>query len=219
MGHVQAENAERNVANMELVGGRPVVDFVNTLSDRALVNPLERLASYADLVSWALRVEAVSESEAGVLRRRAEAHPAEAAAVLERAVALREAIYRCFSARAAGMEMDAGDLEVVNREVAGAMAHLRVAPGTERCEWAWAGSDELDRVLWPIARSAAELLTGEELDRVKECAGDACGWLYLDTSRNRSRRWCDMKACGNRAKARRHYHRHRAGEGTDAADG
>jgi predicted RNA-binding Zn ribbon-like protein len=69
--------------------------------------------------------------------------------------------------------------------------------------------------LRPIARSAAELLTSETLSRVRECGGATCTWLFLDASRNRSRRWCSMESCGNRAKARRHYRRRR--EGGDAS--
>ena len=69
---------------------------------------------------------------------------------------------------------------------------------------------KLDQMLWPIIRSAAELLTSDKLDRVCECPGENCGWLFIDMSRNRSRRWCDMKDCGNRAKARRHYRKTKA---------
>ena len=78
--------------------------------------------------------------------------------------------------------------------------------------WVWdEGGRALDSMLWPVARSAADLLTSGELQAVRQCAGRACGWLFLDTSRNRTRRWCDMSVCGNRAKARRHHERLRSG--------
>jgi predicted RNA-binding Zn ribbon-like protein len=77
----------------------------------------------------------------------------------------------------------------------------------------WPDSAELDRMLWPLATSALSLLLSEEVGRIKECAADDCHWLFLDSSRNQSRRWCDMKACGNRAKARHYYHRHQAHPG------
>ena len=67
----------------------------------------------------------------------------------------------------------------------------------------WPGTDDLARPLWPLALSAGDLLTSADRERVKECAADNCSWLFLDMSRNRSRRWCDMAVCGNRAKARR----------------
>jgi predicted RNA-binding Zn ribbon-like protein len=62
-------------------------------------------------------------------------------------------------------------------------------------------------MLWPIVDAAADLLVRGEPERIKTCGSATCGWLFLDLSRNRSRRWCDMKDCGNRAKARRHYAR------------
>jgi predicted RNA-binding Zn ribbon-like protein len=92
---------------------------------------------------------------------------------------------------------------------------VEVGAGGERWRWRWAGDAEsepaLDRVLWPVARSAAELLTSDDLAAVRECAAPDCRWLFLDRSRNRSRRWCAMATCGNRSKARRHYRRGRAG--------
>ncbi len=79
--------------------------------------------------------------------------------------------------------------------------------------WDWQDDPEpaLDRVLWPIIRSAAQLLIADELSRLKLCDADDCGWLFVDGSRNRSRRWCDMSDCGNRAKARRYRERQREG--------
>jgi predicted RNA-binding Zn ribbon-like protein len=65
-------------------------------------------------------------------------------------------------------------------------------------------------VAWWVARSAAELLTSKELTSVRECAGYDCGRLFMDGTKNRSRRWCDMASCGNRAKGRRHYERRKA---------
>ena len=102
----------------------------------------------------------------------------------------------------------AADLDALNATLARALPHLRIVPEADAYAWNWAGEeDALDSMLWPVARSAGDLLTSDELKRVGECQGDGCGWLFLDMSRNRSRRWCDMGDCGNRAKARRHYHR------------
>jgi len=87
-----------------------------------------------------------------------------------------------------------------------------IAGERSRCTWLWAeGGKALDCVLWPIARSAADLLTEGPLGAIRRCEGKGCGWLFLDTSRNRTRRWCDMRICGNRAKARRHHERMKAG--------
>jgi len=134
-----------------------------------------------------------------------------ATAVLERAIALREAIYRIFSAISHGRPPQAADLATYNAELSGALAHSRIVSTAEGFAWDWRrAEDALDRMLWPVVRDAAGLLTSEKLDRIGECADDRCGWLFLDVSRNRSRRWCAMEDCGNRAKARRHYERKRA---------
>jgi predicted RNA-binding Zn ribbon-like protein len=131
---------------------------------------------------------------------------------LGEALTLREALYRIFSARAAGLPAPAGDLRTANRAVGRAMAKAGlVTSASGRFQWAWPGSAPgLDRVTWWIARSAAELLTSRQLAAVRECAGYDCGWLFLDVTKNRSRRWCDMTTCGNRAKGRRHYERRRS---------
>ena len=82
--------------------------------------------------------------------------------------------------------------------------------GDYRWEWQSEGGNLLDRILWPIAESAANLLTSQDRADIRECDAPDCEWLFLDHSRNGSRRWCDMKSCGNRQKARRHYRRARA---------
>jgi predicted RNA-binding Zn ribbon-like protein len=88
------------------------------------------------------------------------------------------------------------------------MIHTQLVPKGKCCEWSWIAQDDvLDRMLWPVIRSAADLLTSQDLWSVKICASDSCNWLFLDTSKNQSRRWCDMKSCGNRAKVHRHYER------------
>ena len=95
-----------------------------------------------------------------------------------------------------------------------AMGQAGVVPTGSRFEWGWPGVTlDLDRVTWWVARSAAELLTSRNLTFVRECASYDCGWLFMDTTKNRSRRWCDMRTCGNRAKSRRHYERRRAADG------
>ncbi|MHB8645826.1 MAG: CGNR zinc finger domain-containing protein [Thermomicrobiales bacterium] len=192
--------------------GRLCLDFANTLGDRPAARPHEEvLHSYADLVAWGEAAGIISGDEAADYRRAAERHPSDADAAFTRAIDLREAIYRVFSAGAAGAEPPADDLEIVNAAIAEAMAHARLvsADGHFHRQWAYDGS-ALDGMLWPVAWSVAELLTAEELHRVHECAGDRCSWLFLDTSKNGSRRWCSMETCGNRAKARRHRERQQA---------
>jgi predicted RNA-binding Zn ribbon-like protein len=194
------------LAEKELVGGALCLDFANTVGQHAPEVLSEWLHGYDDLAWWAHRASMVDDDGARALFDAARARPDEAARVFERAVALREAIYRLFSAAGAGEDVSADDLARLNDELARALPHLRVVRAGEGFGYAWEG-DGLDRMLWPVVRSAAELLTEGDLSRIGECAGEHCQWLYLDTSRNHSRRWCVMSDCGNRAKARRHYHR------------
>jgi predicted RNA-binding Zn ribbon-like protein len=171
----------------------------------------EHLKTYRDLVDWALARSVLSPGAAKRLLRAAARRPDDAQTALHHAVALREAIYRALSAIAEGEPPDPADLAVLNAAIPEALQHLRLVYAGQRLDWEWAGTDEvLDRPLWPIVRSAADLLTSDALGRVRECDNDPCGWLFLDTSRNRSRRWCSMEGCGNRAKARRHYLRLKA---------
>jgi predicted RNA-binding Zn ribbon-like protein len=195
---------------VDLLGGRLCLDFVNT---GASGTDTDYLGTYSDLVAWSRHVGVLEEEEAGRLLREGARLPVEAAAVLERALGLREAIYRIFTRLIRGQRPQAADIEVLNRELSRATARRRIVPAGEGFDWTWSAEQELDRMLWPVVESAAELLTTEDLDRVHECAGESCGWLFLDVSKNRSRRWCDMQSCGNRAKVRRHYERKRRASG------
>lgn len=194
------------VERMDLVGGDISMDFVNTASTRSggTVGK-DKLRTYDDLVTWAERVELAGADRATRLRRAAAADPAAAARVLDRARGLREVIYRVFAADPPAPD----DLAALGEAAAAAAAERRLEAADGSFRFAWPDSDALEQLLWPVALSAAELLTSADRERVKECASDSCNWLFLDQSRNRSRRWCDMKDCGNRAKARRFQARQR----------
>jgi predicted RNA-binding Zn ribbon-like protein len=201
--------ASRDGYQFELSGGHPALDFANTVSRRiAPEDDHERLTHYGRLVSWAEQAGLVTTRDGERLRTEAGARSRAAAAALRRAVALREAIFGVFVAIARGEPTPAAALDAVNAALPSAMAALRVS--AERSGFAWRfahdGTD-LAPMLAPILRSAADLLTSGDLVRVRECGADTCFWLFLDGSKNGTRRWCDMKVCGNRAKARRHYQR------------
>ncbi|NIO08476.1 MAG: hypothetical protein GTO40_10915 [Deltaproteobacteria bacterium] len=191
---------------------RLCLEFANTADWHASDHPEEKLNRYIDLVAWAHRMGILTDREVHQLSREAARRPAEAGAVVERAIALREAIYRVLSAVVGHCTPEAADLSILNGALSGALARLQVVQVGDAFTWRWTGHEAaLDRVLWPVVRSAADLLTSEKLARVGKCADErGCGWLFLDMSRNRTRRWCDMKDCGNRAKAKRHYHRKRS---------
>ena len=128
------------------------------------------------------------------------------ATLLRRARTLRESIFRIFAAVAARRHSSPADLAVLNAELPRALGSLRILAAGAGFSWA-AAVPGPERLLAAVARSAADLLTSRDAGAVRECAAPGCRWLFLDRSRNRSRRWCDMKVCGNRAKARRHYRR------------
>jgi predicted RNA-binding Zn ribbon-like protein len=198
------------MVTFEMIGGRTCLDFVNTGSQRREGPFREKLGSYDDLLSWAIQAEQLTENEAADLRRLAAASPAEAEAVLERGRALREAIYRVFTRQSAGEAPPADDLKLISNEYGRAAVNRVLTPSNVGvCTFEWQTHEALDRPLWPVAVSATNLVASEDATRVKECATDNCNWLFLDASKNRSRRWCEMKECGNRAKARRHYSKKR----------
>ena len=195
-------------ATLQLSTERLCLDFANTVSWHAGPQPVEELKQYSDLLNWSTKVGLLDERRAQHLCREAERRPREAAAVLDYAHATREAIYHLLSAHARGQRAEDADMPVLNAAVADALSHARLSLAADGFGWDWSTADPgaLDQMLWPVVQSAVDLLTAPELDRVGQCADDrGCGWLFLDTTKNRSRRWCDMRDCGNRAKARRHY--------------
>ena len=193
----------------DLDAGALSLDFANTVEWHASDQPDEHLNSYADLIAWAEAAEIVSEDRAAQLRQLAETRPEEAGMVFDRAFQLRETIYRIFADYSGQREFHADDLAHLNEALSESISHLQVVPATEGFDWGWTESPEsLDKILWPVTRSAGELLISDQLNRVSQCADDrGCGYLFVDTSRNHSRRWCSMESCGNRAKAQRHYKR------------
>ncbi|HLL62455.1 MAG TPA: CGNR zinc finger domain-containing protein, partial [Propionibacteriaceae bacterium] len=158
------------------------------------------------------RAGLLDEPTRSALTQIADQDRAAAEAVFARALRLRQALYRVFSGIAAGAEAPATELDALNQAVGEAFAHTRLQREGDGYHWGWrTDPPALDRMLWPVVRSAVDLLTSGQLARVKECPGpDGCGWLFYDTSKNGSRRWCSMEGCGNRAKGRRHYQRTRA---------
>lgn len=195
--------------NFNLKGKGLCLDFSNTVGMHASEHPREKLSTYQDLVIWSLHAGIISEDDAQRLTRKAKKNPSGSEKVLKHAVNLREAIYRIFSSVAAGSPPPKKDLSILNRNISKAMSQSRLIQSKAGFSWdVTENKDTLDWMLNPVVWSAADLLTSDELDRVRECADDrGCGWLFLDKSRNRSRRWCDMKECGNRAKAKRFYKR------------
>lgn len=189
--------------------GRLPLDFANTAEWHDSPDTIEKLNSYTDLVGWSKAAGLLTADEASSLLLRAARDPSRAEEALTEAIELREAIFQIFSAIAAGSDAPEDSLNTLNSALAKALRYARIVPLTEGYSWGWSEDEQnLERVLWPIIQSTGELLTSGELKRIGKCADDqGCGYLFYDTSRNHSRRWCSMESCGNRAKVRRHYSR------------
>jgi predicted RNA-binding Zn ribbon-like protein len=183
------------------------LDFANTVDWHASDSPVESLNKYADLIEWSANRGIISGDAKDALLRKSEEKPIEAQAVLEKAREVRESIYRILSDTAQGHPIKIADLKGFNKALASVLSHSRLAPDGRGLRWDWDSSlDKLDSIIWPVVKSAVDLMTSEAVKRVGQCADEkGCGWLFWDSSRNRSRRWCDMSDCGNRAKVRRFY--------------
>jgi predicted RNA-binding Zn ribbon-like protein len=191
--------------------GALCLDFANTVSWRGSAESADRLPSYWELVRFFVQSGLLSGVEARRLKREAARRPDTAAGTLCRAVALREALYRTFSGLAAGRSPRPADLATLNALLPAALAHLRVSGAGGRFGWRWdADPRSLDRLLWPVARDAAVFLTSSDFSRLRTCANPQCRWVFLDTTKSGTRRWCSMAVCGNRDKLRRFRQRRRS---------
>ncbi len=191
-----------------LVADRLCLNFVNTVDSFEKAQPKEYLRSYADMLGWAEHVTLLDSSAAAGLLAEATRRPNEAAAALERAKTLRWSLYKLFSTLARVEPPLADDLRMLNHALHSAPPRMEIAVADG--SFVWKQEDNmlaLDRMLWSVAWSAADLLTSPDLAFVRECEGAGCTWMFRDTSRGRTRRWCSMDWCGNRAKAQRYYRR------------
>jgi predicted RNA-binding Zn ribbon-like protein len=185
------------------------LNLCNTLNWHASQNPTEELNTYADLVAWGFEASVLSADEANRLIRLGNEQPELAQAALADAITLREALYRVFVAIILGDEANKNDLSILTEFWHAASKQLSLASHAGEIIWKYeANHDDQRRMLWPVVHSAVELLQSDQRHRIGQCEDDrGCGYLFLDTSRNQSRRWCSMESCGNRAKANRHYTR------------
>jgi predicted RNA-binding Zn ribbon-like protein len=203
----------REAGNIELVGSHLSLDFTNTVSTRVEPQRREYLAGYTELVEWSRHAGILPAAQAQRLKRLGSHRPAEAVAALNRAIALREVLFRIFSALAQGEVPRDADIHGLNETLLDTMGRLQVRRVKDQFLWDWVHDpDALDAMLWPIARTAAELLLRPERNRVRQCANHPiCQWLFLDKSKNKTRRWCSMELCGSRDKVKRYYQRKKHG--------
>lgn len=195
---------------VEPVGGDLSLDFHNTVSWSAGA-PVESesLHVYGDLVQWGVEHEALTFAEGEALKAEASRRPEDASRVFARAIELRLVLNEVFGSLAQALPVDPGSLDRFNTFLGDVRLRLGSLQG-RGIELDWSGGTlVLERVLAPVIWAAASLLLSDDAGRIGACVNDRCGWLFVDRSRRHNRKWCNMRDCGNRAKARRHYYRHR----------
>ena len=184
------------------IGNNLSLDFVNTVGYISSENPIENLNSFSDLIEWSKQGKLISDDEAIVIFTKAKKNILESEKVFRRVLRLRKSVYDIFRSVISGEEISDKDLTVFNRELSLAMSKAEIFCREGELIWDWK-NDGIERILFLITRIAAQLLTSSDLEKLKCCSGENCGWLFYDTSKNKRRQWCDMRDCGNLAKARR----------------
>lgn len=188
------------------------LDFVNTASGRGTDFFSESLADYRALVDWATNIGSLAERDAAALLIEADRRPQAADGVLADGIRFRESLARIVLTISQAEAPEQVDLATLNAGLAQHLPHQRLDVTGDRIGVSWSAvATELDRVLWPVTKATVDFLTGRDLWRMRVCPAHGCGLVFIDTSRNRTRRWCSMRICGNRSKVRRFYERHRRG--------
>jgi predicted RNA-binding Zn ribbon-like protein len=189
-------------------GDELCVAFADTRYWRGSAPATETLNGLGDVLAWCVEAKSIDAHAVTTLEAWANRHGSEAARLFDETIAARETIYGLFSAAAAGRDVAARDVEALNRLLAAAPARTAVAVDEGGALWRLPpAAPTAASLLAPVLWSAGDLLVGQRLARVRLCANDKCGWLFVDDSKSGTRRWCAMRACGNRAKAHRHYMR------------
>lgn len=183
-----------------LVGGHPAIDFVNTVGWRTGDNIREGLEDYQSLIEWCTHAGVIESGEARALRARAGTSPQEAGRVLREALTLREAIYQVLAAKARSRPIPREALDTLHQGWSDAVRRGTLERADDRVSLTWPIDLRLPR--WRLAQRVIELLASDELQQMKECDGANCGWLFIDRSRNRTRRWCSSADCGNRERVK-----------------
>jgi predicted RNA-binding Zn ribbon-like protein len=197
--------------NLDLKSGHPGLEFTNTVSNHASEHPGEKLFNYEDLLAWMGKVGLLHEEQLQMLMRKAATQPKESAAIFAKSLELRESVYRIFVAKTNGKSPAEEDLTILNALLTRLTSGAQIVYHSGRFDWEWNFDESaLEAPLWVIVLSAVDLMTSEHLKWLGQCADEeGCGWLFVDTSKNHSRRWCDINDCGNRAKQRRYQQRAR----------
>jgi len=205
----------RKMTEIRLDGGELSLDFVNTIHDRSVTTPEDYLRVFEDLLDWLTLTKALPPEVMRGMKQAAGVNPRHAGEAFKTALAFREVLHSVFSSVARGAAIPAKDLSTLNTTIGEALRNIRVQQQGDGVVATWAfRKRELDQALWPIAKSAMDLLLSGDLHRVKECP--RCFWLFHDTTKNGRRKWCSMKTCGSIDKSLRYYYKRKSEARTTA---
>jgi predicted RNA-binding Zn ribbon-like protein len=190
----------------KLHAGHPALELVNTLDMRFTAQIVDLIPTYKDLLRLTAQLQLLTTEQARKLGRTVSEE--EARRVLASTAELREALAKLLYGRIDGTSVPGGQLKILERQFHAASLHRRLVAGESYLEWSWSGVERRAEIpLWMLAQAASDLLVSSDAELIKDCGDPTCRWLFLDVSKNHTRRWCDMKTCGNRMKARRHQAR------------
>lgn len=203
---------KKHSGNLTLLGGKKCLDFINTLDWRGKDRPVEYLNSFEDFIRWAAYVKIINPKEEKYFSKQAVMNIKKAEEALKITIELRELLHKMFLYIQHENRIQKQNLSRLNGFLQKAYISTVIKPSLSGFELE-AGADKttLTGLLNPIVWDAVNLLTSEDRLRVKSCADTTCGWMFFDISKNKSRQWCDMKSCGNRAKARKFYQQKKSG--------
>jgi len=208
---MQPMNANSRAGSLTLIAGALALDFANTASGRGGPRYQEHLRSHADVVAWAAHAGVIDEVAARLIADRIAQGAREFEHLVDDALALRDAIYEIALALARRLPPAQTHLDLVSARCAAALASASLEIGAQGARWCWPHDPASPAtILGPVVLSAVGLLRESDPARIKQCLGEHCGWVFFDMTKNRSRRWCEMSVCGNRAKAKAHYRRSKA---------
>jgi predicted RNA-binding Zn ribbon-like protein len=193
---------EQRPGSLSLVAGKLALDFANTESGRGSAKHLDHLQTAGDLIAWAVHAEIISKRDASLFQHKFKGQSKAAHRLIRRAKVLRETIYQVNSCVIAGQQPNGKLMRSLTAAHAEMLASATLTQHEGNYAWAWNPRTGLTAaILGPITVSAMALLVHADLSRIKQCRGSHCGWLFFDSTKNKSRQWCDMSVCGNRAKA------------------
>jgi predicted RNA-binding Zn ribbon-like protein len=190
----------------KLHAGHPALELVNTLDMRFSGQTIDLIPTYKDLLRLTMQLQMLTVAQARKLGRTV--GEGEARRVVASTVELREALAKVLYGRIDGTRPPPGQIQVLEKQFHAAGLHRRLMTGESHLEWSWSGVErQAEFPLWMLSQAASDLLVSIDAELIKDCGDPTCRWLFLDVSKNHTRRWCDMKTCGNRMKARRHHER------------